>query len=1145
MIRKVYNPLLILLLSTPTIMAHDHGHAPGGDALQFHENKGQWPSQVRYQARTPGGALFVENAALTYVLTRGGEHLGHGDPDHVPEPLQMHAYKVHFEGGHASGHAGTHRFPHYVNYFLGDDPAKWAGGVPVYGGVELSEVYPGIGMRIDGSKGLKYDWLVAPGADPGQITMRYEGVDELRVEHGLVFIETSVGRVVEQRPVAWQEVHGQRRPVDCRYVKDGDRVRFELPYGHDPRYPLVIDPVVVFSSYSGSFADNFGFTATYDESGHLYGGGHVLGVGYPTTTGVLQPGFMGGAVDMGITKFSPDGTALVWSTYIGGSGNEVPHSMVVNSDDELFILGSTGSTNFPTTPGCFDNTYGGGNNPPFVGLYGFTYTTGSDAVVLHLSSDATQLIGSTYVGGAGNDGLNQNTPVNRNYGDPFRGEIIVDADGNPLVVTSTASNGLPTTPGAVQTTLQGQLDAYVFRMDPGLTQLLWATYYGGSGIDAGFGIQVSSTGEIYITGGTTSTNLPSAGTPVSPSYGGGQTDGFIARFHPSGSPLLSTTYVGGTGLDLSYFVQLDVNDDVYVVGQTTGPYPVTPGKYANPNATQFIHKFSGDLSTSLWSTRIGGSGGENISPSAFLVSHCGQIYFSGWAGTTNAAGAAGLSSSTIGLPVTADAFQSTTNGSDFYLMMLEPEAEALGYATFFGGVAAEHVDGGTSRFDKNGIVYQAVCAGCSNLSYPTTPGVVGPTNNSINCNLGVFKIDFEQATQVSVDVQGTFLDQVCPGQPVTVVAIGTATEFEWDMGDGNAGPDTVSFEYVYNTPGTYTITVIGTDPTANCITPDTATYTVTVIEPPTLHVAFTANITVDCHGVSGFFTNQSDPGMQYFWDFGDGSTATTANPFHPFPGHGTYDVTLYVHDPVCGGTDSLTQRFVLDPPTYVVDLPGTVTICEGVPETLSIDWVPGFIEWSTGETGTSIVVSTPGTYWVTAQDGGCMASDTVQVLLQDPPGVMTDVRTCRGEPVELRPAVDLVSVVWNTGDTAHVLQVDEGGVYYFTGVDQFGCVVRDTVEVGLLNVADYVYPPNVFTPNRDGHNDVFRVTDAHIPGFHMEIFNRWGQLVYESSSSTAGWNGKVSGSDAPDGTYYYTLDFDDPCAPDGRTEFKGHVTLLR
>ena len=830
--------------------------------------------------------------------------------------------------------------------------------------------------------------------------MRYEGVDTLYLEGGLLFINTSAGGVVEQRPVAWQVEEGRRRPLECRYVLRGDRVTFEFPGGYDERYPLVIDPVLVFSSYVGSYVNNFGFTATYDDEGHLYGGGIVFGVGYPVTMGVIQTSFAGPAIqgiDMGISKFAPDGTSLVWSTYIGGAGNEAPHSMVVNSANELYIMGTTGSTNFPTTPGCYDASFGGGNYPSYPpSTYGFSYITGTDVVVVHLNAAADALVGSTYVGGAGNDGLNQATPTNRNYGDPFRGEIVLDQEERPLVVTSTVSTGLYTTPGATQTVYGGGgSDAYAFRMDPGLTTMLWATYYGGSGVDAGLGIQVSSTGEIYITGGTTSSDLPSAGLPAHPVYHGG-TDGFIARFHGSGAPLLSSTYVGTTGFDQSYFVQLDPADDVFVVGQTTGAYPVTPGKYANPGATQFLNKFSGDLSVSLWSTRIGGTGGENISPSAFLVSNCGQIYFSGWGGGTNAQGSAGLSSSTAGLPVTADAHQSTTDGSDFYLMMLEPEGVALGYATFFGGTSSEHVDGGTSRFDKNGVVYQAVCAGCGSGSYPTTPGAWSSTNNSGSgrCNLGVFKMDFEQSVQVGIEIS-VAAPSLCSGEEVILSAVGNAATWLWDLGDGT-GP--VEGERI----------------------------------------------------------------------------------IHRFTEEGVYSVALV-------GVDSLV----------------------------------------------------------------CDLSDTAHVIIEvfqapvaDP---AQDIEACAGDEIRLQVTFDAVSVLWSTGDTSNTIVVRDPGEYWFTATNEEGCSMEDTISVVVkVPVGGGLPIPNVFSPNGDGHNDVFRVEAGEVSAFSMEVFDRWGLKVFESGSMDHAWNGELdnAGKVVPEGTYFYVIKYRDECTD---VEFvrTGHVTLLR
>jgi gliding motility-associated-like protein len=1115
-------------------------------AVQFHANKGQWPKQVLYRAVTPGGAVFIEPTGLTYVISSGGAHLAHGRAGYIPDQLRMHAYKVHFEGGVAASHQGTHRMEHYVNYFLGDDPSAWAGGVPVFAGVDLREVYPGIGVRIDGQTGLKYDWLVAPGANAAQIVMRYEGADKLAVNAGLLFVSTSAGQVVEQRPVAWQTVHGTRRPVECRYALKGETVSFDFPYGYDKRYPLVIDPVVVFSSYSGSTGDNFGFTATYDNGGHLYGGGMVRSPGYPLTVGVLQPNYGGGENDMAVSKFTPTGTALVWSTYIGGSSNEVPHSMVVNSNDELYILGTTNSTNFPVTTGCWLSSFQGGVSPPFpVTSYGFTYTTGSDIVVLHLNSDATALIGSTYVGGSGNDGLNQQTPTNRNYGDPFRGEIILDLEERPMVITSTASTDLFTTPNAVQASFGGSVDAYVFRMDPELSDILWATYYGGAGVDAGFGIQTSSTGEIYITGGTTSTNLPSAGIPANPGFQGG-TDGFIARFNPSGAPLLSTTYVGTSGFDQSYFVQLNTADEVFVVGQTTGPYPITPGKYNNPNATQFLHKFSADLSTSLWSTRIGGAGSENISPSAFLVSNCGQIYFSGWAGSTNAFGSAGLFSSTDGLPVTSDAFQSTTSGSDFYLMMLELEAVALGYATFFGGNSAEHVDGGTSRFDKDGIVYQAVCAGCSQQSYPTTPGVWSNTNNSDNCNLGVFKIDFEQGVQVSIIANVSDLT-ICLDDAVTFDAVGSANTWIWDLGDGSPLVQGGQVTHQYETGGEYTVMLVGVD-SLSCNLADTAYATVTVVAPQVMEPGFEAVPLSDCQGYSIEFFNTSFGGDSYLWNFGDGATSTQTNPVHAYTGPGTYTITLSVIDALCQNSVDTVQVVVLEPPTLEIELDPLAALCEGA--SVILDAGPGFdtYSWSTGATTPTITVSSVGTFSITVTEGVCTGSTSIEVVAQPVPPRAEDVITCPGQDALLSAPFAVNSIVWSSGDTTTSILADQAGDYWFVAVDTVGCTVRDTIAVTLITVEQSTaIIPNVFSPNGDGKNDTFQVDGLFLEEFNMEVLNRWGQTIYETDRADRGWNGGQNNTSdkAPEGTYFYVITFKDRCSSEPSTTRTGHVTLVR
>ena len=1143
---NMHSACLSLLASGLLIVpACAHDHAPVKRTLEFHENLGQWPKQVLYRAITPGGALFVEPDAFTHVLRSGGPQ--HGRPAEAAfEPYREHAYRARFIGGRAESHRGVSRMGHYANYFIGNDPSQWAGGVGVFEGAVLEDVYPGIDLVVSGAEGLKYDWRVAAGADASMIVLEFEGQDAIRVEDGLLYVRTSAGNVIEQRPVAWQEKDGARIPVRCDYAIEGNHVRYDFPDGTDRRFPLVIDPIVVFSSYTGSFADNFGYTATYDGSGHLYGGGSVFGAGYPTTLGVLQTTHNGGTIDMGITKFSPDGSSLVWSTYIGGSANDLPHSMVVNSDDELYILGTSGSSDFPVSAGCYDASFGGGSSPPFGGSYGFTFSQGTDIVVVHLNATATGLAGSTFVGGSANDGLNQYVPLLRNYGDPFRGEIIMDEQDRPIIATSTASTDLFTSPGASQSANAGGLDAYVFRMDPGLTGMLWATYFGGSGNDAGFGVQISSTAEVYITGGTLSTNLPMAGTPAN-AASAGDADGYIARFAPDGSALLSATYLGTSGFDQSYFVQLDTQNDVYVVGQTTGNYPVTPGKYANPSASQFLHKFSNDLSTSLWSTRIAGTQNSNISPSAFLVSLCGQIYFSGWGGSVNPAGGGLTMSSTLGLPVTTDAYQPGTDGSDFYLMVLDPEAVSLAYATFFGGTASEHVDGGTSRFDKNGIVYQAVCAGCGfGTTFPTTPGAWSNTDTGVNCNLGVFKMDFEQNVQVSIDADITSQGS-CITEPISFNAVGTADEWLWDLGDGSPTSPETSLAHLYSEPGTYTITLVGIA-SGLCVAVDTATLEITVVEPADLQPSFDAVPSGSCDAFSVQLSNTSTGSIIYHWQFGDGSTSNQANPVHPYGAPGEYEITLGLIDAICGDTAFTSLTIPISVPGLDLELATPVAMCEDVAIFLSAGAGYDSYAWSNGATGETISVDDPGDYVVVVTDGFCTGTDTITVFAQPTHALVPDVVVCPGQTAVLTLGDPVLGVEWSTGDTTTILNATVAGNYWFDAVDRFGCAWTDTIHVTVIAQAvGAPIIPNVFSPNGDAQNPVFLVKGVDAANFRLEVFDRWGIKMFSSSNSGTGWNGKLdnSGESVPDGTYYYILTFQDDCSRIPLTTHTGHVTLLR
>ena len=889
---------------------HDHPQVPPKSSqVKFIQNQNQFEEVIRYKADIPGGFLFLENASLTYSFwdtENLHDRFFHTDRDRGDLGLRIdcHAVKVGFAGANSTpAISEQNKAKEYYNYFIGDK-SRWAGGVPLFGGVRYHELYDGIDMQFWGMEGtVKYEFYVTPEADPAVIQMEYAGPDELYVQNGELHIVTSVNHVVEAQPFAYQEIEGQKVPIPCNFVVNGSKVSFDFPQGYDRTRDLVIDPTLIFSTYTGSFADNFGYTATYDTSGALYGGGIAFGVvgNYPTTAGAFQTTFGGGGtgapwalsggIDISLTKFDPTGATMVWSSYLGGADNEQPHSLITNEAGALFMLGTSYSADYPTSTTAYDTILGGA----------------ADIVVSHISPSGSTLVASTFVGGAQSDGLNSSTGFLRtglkyNYGDESRGEIMLDDNGDVYVASCSWGTDFPTTAGVVQGTSGGGFqDGVVFKMPPNLSTLTWSTFLGGSNFDAAYNLKVGSGGEVYVTGGTNSNNYPTTTGAISTSLVGG-IDGWVTVLNPNATAITASTYLGTTSYDQSYFLQLDQDGDVYVFGQTLGAWPVSTGVYSETNGKHFIQKMDPALTNVIFSTIFGSGGSDiNISPTAFLVDVCEYIYCAGWGGTVNFGG-----TNTNNMTVTLDAEKDTTDGSDVYIFILERDAIALEYATYFGGdTAAEHVDGGTSRFNKDLEIYHAVCAGCGGRDdFPYTPGAWSATNNAANnnCNLGVFKMAFTPqnvAANFTASVQSW-----CAPFPATFQNTSTGgVRYIWNYGDSTLNDTTfsaVSVTHQYDSAGVYTIILIAED-SNSCNVADTHVTTLTVYEIP---LASVSGGNVSC--ASGPVQLTASGGDHYQWSPSTWlSNDTVANPTANPPVTTTYTV-IVTNNGGCADTAQVT-----------------------------------------------------------------------------------------------------------------------------------------------------------------------------------------------------------------------------------------------
>lgn len=430
MIKTVHRFLFPVLI----FLALSFSARAGG--MYFIENRGQWESDILFRTEIPGGFLFLKNNSLVYVFydaSKVASQHGKAPAKQTPFPtaktsdinsISAHGVEVRFQNAATViKHIPKNPVAVQFSYFIGNDAKSWTSDVKGYGEVVYENVYPGIDMRIYMHQfTLKYEFIVRPQADPSQIKLKYEGASGISLnETGQAVIKTSLGQFKEAEPYSFQKVNKGNIEIASRFeLSEGNVFHFSLPKGYDKLQALTIDPELIFSTYSGSVPDNWGHTATYDDEGNLYSGGTVFGANFPVTTGAYQVRFQG-LVDVAIMKFNPDGSDLIYATYLGGNNTDLPTSLIVNSKKELLILGTTSSKDFPVHTSAFQKAFGGGTSA--TPISGLDMSNGSDIFISKLSANGKQLTGSTFLGGSGNDGISTEDNVSIiNYGDSFRGK---------------------------------------------------------------------------------------------------------------------------------------------------------------------------------------------------------------------------------------------------------------------------------------------------------------------------------------------------------------------------------------------------------------------------------------------------------------------------------------------------------------------------------------------------------------------------------------------------------------------------------------------------------------------------------------------------------------------------------------------------
>lgn len=1185
--------------------------------LEFVENKGQWDTAVKFKGDMGAGAFFLQKDGYKVLLNNpqdlqaiadyfGGHHLSNSKTAAKSSAntgkliLHSHAYEMKFAGASPNVQIIPEKPENtYNNYFIGKDKSKWTGHCNVYQAITYKNIYPNIDARYYTNNGkATYDLIVHPGGDVAKIALQFNGVDGLNVKNRNLIIKNSIGDVTELSPETYQLDEKGKTNVETKYVIIGNTVRFKVS-NYSKNATLVIDPTLIFSTFTGSAADNWGYTATYDGQGDFYAGGIAFSDGYPTYVGSYQQNFQGGdnsengepsGYDAAIIKFSSNGSQRVYATYLGGSGDEQPHSLVVANDGNLIVAGRTHSLDFPST-----NKFGPGATSAISNF---------NIYITKFNADGSGLIGSAIIGGTGIDGVNiqpkypSTNPaaisIRRNYGDDARSEVIVDASDNIYLASCTQSEDFPVTPNAFQTSLKGFQDGVIIKATPDLSNVIFSSYIGGDGDDAAFVLALNPTNNnIYFGGGTTSINFPGAIN----TYSGGVCDGYIAIIDNNNYSLIKSAYEGTGGNDLVYGVQFDKLGFPYIMGTTTGSWPIINAAYSVAAGKQFIAKLKPDLSVFMYSTVFGSSQPQvdpNISPVAFLVDRCENVYVSGWGGGIDP-GDGYPNSGTGGLPVTSGAIKSTTDGADFYFFVLKKDATAQLYGSFFGetgGQLGEHVDGGTSRFDKQGVIYQGICANCEGPPgiFPVTPGVWSQTNQALasgsgaGCNMAAVKIAFELAgvgAAIRASINGVPRD-TSGCIPLTVNFTDTLNlgkKFIWNFGDGSPDVTTIvdSISHTYNNIGNYRVRLISIDSTT-CNISDTAYATIRARndEAP---VAFTQLKLPPCDSLKYQFNNTSIApagkpfsSTSFTWDFGDGTTlvSNATNVFHNYTSSGTYIVKLNLTDTnYCNAPDAAvdTLRIAVNVKAQFETPPSGCAPYDAVFNNTSLAGQQFFWDFGDGSTSTEVSPThpypNPGTYTINLiviDTSTCNKTDSTKTSI-----VVSAKPTAGFSFAPVTPQANtfikftnfstggsLFKWTFGDGDTLITVQIDTTvkHIYNKTGTynvcliayNNYGCTDTSCHPVQAI-IIPLLDVPNAFTPNGDGINDAVYVRGFGIDKMNWKIYNRWGTQVFQSVSQNFGWDGKYKGILQPQEVYTYVLDVQ---FSDGTNYRKtGDITLLR
>ncbi|MFC1891097.1 SBBP repeat-containing protein [Thermodesulfobacteriota bacterium] len=707
--------------------------------LGFEKNLGQCDNEVKFLSRGSGYTIFLTDNGMVLTLKKSGKT--ENDLKSVVHMKLLGANPNPYMNG-------VEQLPRQSNYFIGKNSKNWLTNIPNYTKIEYKNIYPGINQIYYGNQSqLEYDFVVSPGADPSLIQLAFEGHDKLEInDQGNLILYIEDNKILLHKPLIYQMVKSLKQTIPGRYVfTKKNQIGFQLTK-YDSSRPLIIDPVLSFSTYLGGSNRDWGSNIAVDTSGNVYVASLTKSIDFPTTDGAYMsdsPGSNSDPLDGYIVKLNASGEQLIWSTYLGGTGQDRIYDMAIDSSGQVYVTGNTDSNDFPITNDCFQSSRNGG----------------LDVFITKIKANGSELDYSTFIGGNGTDSGSG---------------IVIDSSENAYISGWTQSPDFPITGGAYQPIYKGGYsDAFVVKLNPNGTQLVYSTFLGGTSNDQGFDIAVDNSGNALVVGRVGSSDYPTTTDCYQPNNKG-MDDGFVTKLNTNGSDLIYSTFLGGNSEEEAERIVIDSSGNAYVTGGTrSNDFPTTEGAYQttiNGHFDRFITKLNPNGTALVFSTYLGGSGAEQ--DSSIAIDTFENVYITG-------------DSQSVDCPLVNPIQDSSGGGNDIFLVKLNFEGSEILFSTYLGG--SGHDDGGDIFVDIYGNIY--VVGNTQSDDFPTTIGAFQPSFQGGLMDAFVAKIVFNHPPEAIVEY---IVEQVGYNGALVILDGSESTDYDSTPGTNN---DIVLFQW--------------------------------------------------------------------------------------------------------------------------------------------------------------------------------------------------------------------------------------------------------------------------------------------------------------------------------------------------------------